>query len=68
MESHHSHVLPADRPSTQALLKAKFNSTAIARKFGISRSTISRRISSGRPKPTALARVYQDGVDQARSY
>jgi hypothetical protein len=35
-------VLPADRLSTQALLKAKFNSTAIARKFGFSRSTISR--------------------------
>ena len=37
MGTHYSHVTPADRMSIQALLQAKFNNTAIARKLGISR-------------------------------
>ena len=67
MGTHYSHVTPADRMSIQALLQAKLNSTAIARKLGISRSTISREINRGKAKPTALAGDYQAGVAQARS-
>ena len=59
MGTHYSHVTPADRMSIQALLQAKLNSTEIARKLGISRSTISREINRGKAKPTALAGDYQ---------
>ena len=62
MGTHYSHVTPADRMSIQALLQAKLNSTAIARKLGISRSTISR----GTARPTGLASGDQAGVAQAR--
>jgi IS30 family transposase len=67
MGTHYSHVAPADRMSIQALLQAKLNSTEIARKLGISRSTISREINRGKAKPTALAGDYQAGVARARS-
>jgi IS30 family transposase len=66
MGTHYSHVTPADRMSIQALLQAKLNSTKIARKLGISRSTISREINHVKAKPTALAGDYQAGVAQAR--
>ena len=55
MEIHYSHMTPADHMSIQALLQAKLNSMAIARKFGISLSTTGREINSGKAKPTALA-------------
>lgn len=67
MGTHYSHMTPADRMSIQALLQAKLNGPAIARKLGFSRSAINREINRSKAKPTALAADYQAGVAQVRS-
>ena len=60
-------MTPADRMSIQALLQAKLNGPAIARRLGFSRSAINREINRSKALPTALAAHYQAGVAQARS-
>ncbi len=67
MGTHYSHITPGDRMSIQALLQAKLNGPAIARKLGLSRSAVNREINRSKAKPTSLALDYQAGVAQVRS-
>ena len=67
MGTHYSHVTQDDRMSIQALMQAQLNGPEIARRLGISRSTINREINRSKVLPTAAAADYQAGVAQARS-